>query len=375
MKIRHIIIIAVFIIVNAIVMLALFGGGGPPQLEEDKDDKFVLNLKAAIFDPVTERFEISSYGNVASYNSLDVISEVQGKVTWGNATLKPGSKVKKGSLLYSINSAELRYSLRARKSGFINLIAGALPDIKIDFASEYNKWSKYLESIKLNENLPTLPGWKSDKEKVFLSSRQILTEYFSIKATEEQLKKYAFYAPYSGMVKEVYVSEHSIVNPGSPILKLVENSNFEIPVSMPISHKDKFKSGTEVNINSSGDERLGTGTISRIAEILNPNTQSITVFIKPDSDLQSSLVDGQYVKVTMLQEEAFTGMRVPYSSIKNSSIYVYSKKDSTLTLKPVSEVHENDEGVFITGLNANEVIIKQEVLNYSDTTQYGVIFE
>ena len=63
-------------------MLALFGGGGPPQMEEEKDDKFVLNLKAAVYKPVTERFEISGYGNVASYNSLDVISEISVQGKW-----------------------------------------------------------------------------------------------------------------------------------------------------------------------------------------------------------------------------------------------------------------------------------------------------
>lgn len=370
MKFRHIVIIAIFIAVNAVIIRALFGENDAP-IEDKKPSSFILNLKGKVFQPVSEKFETSGYGSVASFNTIDVISEVQGKISWGKTVLKPGTKVNKGNLLYAINNRELRFALRARKSSFINLIANALPDVKVDFDSEYDKWTNYLASIQLNDNLPTLPSWKSDKEKVFISSRQILTEYFSIKSQEEQLNKYSFNAPYSGMIKEVYVSEYSIVNPGSRLFTLIENNNFEIPVSFPINQKEKLTTGTVVRITHSDETPIGEGKIARISEVVDPNTQSITAYIQPEKTIHAVLTDGQYVKIYVPQKEVVNGMRVPYTTVNNNTVFIYNQKDSTLAQKSVTTVHENEEGIFISGLNEGEIVINQEVLNYTDTTKYS----
>lgn len=373
MKPRHIGIVTFFILINVLIIYVLFFNR-KKKVEEEVSMNFVTNLKAVKFNPDTAQFNIEGYGNVTAYNALDVSSEAQGELFWGSSELKPGTKFKKGARLYSIDDKEIRYALRARKSSFINLIAAALPDIKVDFNSEYQKWEDYMGSILLNESLPTLPSWKSNKEKIFLSSRQILTEYFNIKSQEEQLEKYNFYAPYSGMISEVFVSEHSIVNPGTPLFKIIESKNFEIPVAMPSSYTDKINIGAKAVINNSSNQFLGEGTVIRMADLINQNTQSIVVYVKPENELQKTLLDGQYVKIRIKQPENFIGMRVPYTALRDDLVYVYNENDSTLTSEKVTVVHENEEGYFINGLNAGSIVITQEVINFSDSTKYGVIY-
>ena len=186
MKIRHIVIITAFILVNILILMAIFMRP-PSDVDEKESEIYIPHLDAMKIVNVDENFEVSGYGTVSSFNTVDISAEAQGKMSAGKKSLKPGVKFKKGDLLFRIDDTELRYNIRSRKSSFINSLASLLPDIKMDYSSEFNKWNDYIASIKLNESLPTLPSWNSDKEKVFLSTRMILTDYFSIKSLEEQL--------------------------------------------------------------------------------------------------------------------------------------------------------------------------------------------
>ena len=304
---------------------------------------------------------------------MDVASEVQGKLIQGRQNLKPGIKFRKGELLFSINDAEARYNLRARKSGFINVIANILPDLKIDFPAQFNKWEDYVGSIKLNATLPQLPAWSSTKEKIFISTRNVLTEYFAIKSLEEQLKKFNVYAPFSGVVTDVYATNHSVVNPGTKVMRLVETGNFEIPVSIPTNQSTAISIGTEVTIYTTSGELKGSGAVVRISEVINKNTQSIDVYVRPKSIEGAVFTEGEYVEVELNQAETHKGMRLPNNAVQNNYVYIYSKKDSVLTKQPVQILNTNDKGVFVQGLKNNAIVITQEVLNYTDTSKFQVL--
>lgn len=374
MKTRHIVVIILFAAVNILVVMALFSKKDPVQENGNKED-IIVHLPAIKIHNQEESFNTVGYGTVSSDHSLDLACEVQGKMFKGKHEIKPGVKFRKGDLLFYVNDVEARYSLRARKSGFINLIANMLPDIKIDFNSEFDKWQDYINSIKLNESLPQLPSWKSDKEKIFLSTRNILSEYFSIKSLEEQADKYRVYAPFSGMITEVYINDFSVVNPGTRVMKIVETGNYEIPVSVSASQLSFFDIGSKASIYTTDGILKGTGTVIRISEVIDRNTQSIQVYVRPKALDGQKFIEGEYVRVEINEAGNFEGVRIPSSAIKDNQVYIYSTIDSSLTKKGISVLNENPEGIFVTGLANDDIVITQEVKNYIDTLKYGVIIE
>lgn len=370
MKIRHIVIIALFILVNVLILMVLLGGGKGPSAEKE-DKVFVPHVEAMTVKNDSEDLMVSGYGTLSSYNTLDIASEVQGKL-YAGVSLKPGIQFKKGQLLFRIDDTEARYANRAKKSAFINLLANSMPDIKVDYNSEYKKWNDYLESIKLNESLPQLPSWNSEKEKVFLSTRNILSEYFSIKSQEEQLKKYAVTAPFSGTITEVYMSEFSFVNPGTKVLKVVETGNYEIPVAVPVSQLHLVEKGTKCTLFSTDGTERGGGVVVRVSEVINKSTQSVTVYVKPGNDNKNHFIEGEYLLVKIDAKIAQTGIRIPLSSIKDNQVFVYSATDSLLRKKTIQILNENENGAFVSGLNDGETVVIQEVINFSDTLKYGI---
>jgi len=376
MKLRHILIIISFVLINVLILFALLKSKNDNAKHKATTNKTELPSVIGIkVKNKNESFNIEAYGEVIAYNTVNVSSETQGKLIKGKVELKPGVKFRKGDLLFKIKDTEAIYNIRARKSGFMNLIASILPDIKTDFPNEFDKWNTYLNSIKLNQTLPILPSWKSNKEKVFLSNRKILSEYFTLKGAEEQLSKHYVNAPFSGAIKTVSVNEHSIVNPGTKVITIIQTSNFEIPLAIPLIQADVVKKGTKVKLYTTSGHQKATGTVIRISDVLDKKTQSITVYVKPSVLSGEHLIEGEYLKAELNLGKVYLGFRIPFQAVNNQQVYIYQKQDSTLKLKTITILNENEKGVFVNGLNDGEIVITQEVFNYTDTTKYNLIIK
>lgn len=373
MKLRQYLIIGGFVLINVLIIKILIGNKNEEESTE-KTEAYVPTLEAHQVKNVTKKYQISGYGEISSYNAVNLSSEVQGKLYKGAVDLKPGVKFSKGQLLFRIDDMEAQYTLRARKSTFINLIANLLPDIKIDFPSEYDKWNNYIQAIKLNKPLPELPVWKSDKEKIFLSTQSVLSEYFTIKNLDEQLKKYAVYAPFSGTITSVNVNEYSVVSPGTKVIAVSQTSNYEMAVSIPYSQIDKVKVNDKATIYTTSGTKKGEGKIIRISEVINNTTQSVDVYVKPVALDGFSFIEGEYLKVEVQSENEASGYTVPFLAVKESMVYLY-QSDSTLTKSRVDIINETEEGYFISGLSDGDLIITQEVVSHNNQNKYKVLLK
>lgn len=372
MKLRHIVVLVLFILINVIVLVALMANN--KEKEEEQESRTVVPfLKGMKVQNQTENFRLTTYGSVSSFKTVNVSSEVQGKLAEG-ISLKPGVKFRKGQLLFHIKDTEAKLNLQSRKSTFINLIANILPDIKVDYQSEYEKWEKYLAVIELERELPVLPKWKNNKEKVFLASRNILSEYYAIKSMEETMKKYHVQAPFDGMIAEVYLSDYAVVNPGAQIMKIIETGNYEIPVPVPISRLPFISVGSQAKIFTTSGTFKGLGEVVRMSEMVDKTTQSVNVFVKPLNTDSVTFVEGEYVQVNLTEKGSFKGVRLPHAAIRENTVLIY-KVDSTLVPRKIQVLDKNEEGVFVDGLKNKQIVVTQEVIAYSDTTKFGIVLK
>src|SRR5690606_2202940 len=116
----------------------------------------------------------------ASSRNITLTSEAQGVLQLGGFELKPGGTFSQGQLLFKVNDNEAQLALKARKSIYLNLVASVLADVKIDFPDSYSSWQNFLEKIDVQLSLPELPEIKTSKERTFLASRNVLSEYYTI---------------------------------------------------------------------------------------------------------------------------------------------------------------------------------------------------
>jgi membrane fusion protein (multidrug efflux system) len=145
---------------------------------------------------------------------FDLVAEASGKILQGNVSLKKGATFLKGQVLFTVYPDELALAIKASKSQYLNTLVNAMPDIKIDYPDYEESFDTFFASIKLYKRLPAMPEVKDEQFKIFLSSRNLISEYYKIKKDELQLSRHSVYAPFSGTFKEVYTETGAYIKYG-----------------------------------------------------------------------------------------------------------------------------------------------------------------
>ncbi len=173
-KEKYIIIISGLVIVIFAFISMNFLSGLKEEPKKAPPKESFRYVKAAPVKYSKQKAKIVAPGRVFSDSEIILSAEVSGKILPGSVPFKKGQVFKNGDLLIKIYDKEAELSLKAQKSSFLNSLAGLLPDLKIDYESNYENWYNFFESIDIDKDLPELPEIESTKEKVFLSSRNII---------------------------------------------------------------------------------------------------------------------------------------------------------------------------------------------------------
>ena len=215
---------------------------------EPKAREVVKELPLAQINEVknsTLPVQLTTTGQVIAKNRVDLFAEVQGIMITGARQFKPGVSFAKGEVLLKVKSDDFRASVMAQKSNFLNLLTGALADIRLDFPNEFDKWESYVSDLDLEKNLSPLPKTNSDQEKFFITSRNILSTYYSIKNLEITLDKYTIRAPFNGTLTEALVNPGTIIRPGQKLGEFINPGEYELELAVssnlaPFVKKEKW---------------------------------------------------------------------------------------------------------------------------------------
>jgi len=258
---------------------------------------------------------IKAHGRVISSHEINISAEVSGLLIAGDVALRQGSSFRKRDVLFRIYSDDFKYQVKAKRANFINLVAGALPDLKVDFKDSYQKWDDFYRSIDVDRSLPDLPKIESTKEKTFLASRKILTDYYTIKSDEGRLEKYVIRAPFSGTFETVSAEPGATVNPGMNIARIIQSNALEIKVPLSIAGAKKIELGAQAKMYSENVHQFFTGKVVRKQESINANTQTLDVFIEIDNSLD--VFPGQYYNVEVYGGSAMNSFKIPRRAFNN----------------------------------------------------------
>ncbi|MEO9968052.1 MAG: efflux RND transporter periplasmic adaptor subunit [Reichenbachiella sp.] len=330
-------------------------------------------VMAEAFQPTTVETVVEAFGRVGSAEQINVIAEVGGKLLQGNVKLKKGQRFSKGQLLCKISDAEEKLDLQARKSSFLNTLASNLPDIRIDFPASFKTWQNYFDKIELDENIPTLPEPTSSKEKTFLAAKNILSEYYAIKSAEENLRKFYIYAPFNGSIVSINYQVGSVVNPGADIGNIISTDELELEVPVEQRDIDFVQNGKTVTIvDESGLEQNWIGTVTRIADFIDPNSQSVSVFVKIQKRSKYEALDGLFLKVRIPGKSVKEAAKVPRRILKNKN-EIFVVQDSVLVTRKVRvhKVSEND--AIISGLKTGEMMVTDRPSNASENMKVEIV--
>ena len=370
---RKIIIIATFLII-------VFGAFALMEfLESTKEEsvtkattKKVVYVKAIPVSFEDKEVSVTATGRLTSQSLVDISSEVQGKILKGNIELKKGQSFRKGDLLLKVYNKEFALSIQSGKSRFLTSIANILPDIKVDYPGSYDLWSNFFDAVKIDSDLPDLPEIESRQEKIFLASRNILSDYYSIKSSELRLEKYSIYAPFNGVYTQVYNEVGSVANPGARLAQIIRTDKLELEV--PVNTRDIkwLKIGDETIVKNEDESMSWKGRVIRIAKYVDPTTQSISVFVKLNSESSKPLYNGQYLKAEFPGKVITDGFEIPRNSVFNyNEIFVVI--DGKLQKRTIEVKKVGDNSIIISGIEEGISIVVESLVNAVVNTEVEII--
>lgn len=357
------ILLVLGIVAVGVLGMSLLGSSTPTsQKRAIKPQIRTVNTEKIHFDNL--ELEVTGNGIIESQSTLDVISEVSGKIDFAKNNLKDGTFVKKGEVVLRVDSREIENTLYSMRSDFLNSVAALLPDLKVESQDLYDKWFTYFSEIDIHSSIPELPTVSNLQEKIKLSSRQIFTKYYSVKNEEILFSKYVVRAPYSGYLKSAGVIENSFISRGQHLFRIEDVYNLEIAVPLLVDEFNQihFGNGTTVEISSDNTDKKLEGRLVRKDPVLDKNSQSLKVYVTfSNNKMIPDFLAGNYVNIKISGKKLKNVAAIPRHLVDNEN-YVYTIENGKLSREKLEVLEVQNDKVIVANRSNHDLEIVTTVL-------------
>ncbi len=218
-------------------------------------------------------------GALRARQAATLRAEVAGPVLEVKA--QQGQPVKRGQLLVRLDDVALRDQLIAARSA-ARVAENAL---RVAVAEEERN-----EQLARAEVITP-----RDLERAQLARHQAQAQLSEAQSrlalAREQVGRTRVIAPFEGVVSERQVNAGDVVQPGSPLLTVVDPRSLELEASVPAEFAGKIEADTPVDFRLPGDgERTFSGKIERINPAVDPSTGQVRIYVTIPNVEQALLV-------------------------------------------------------------------------------------
>ena len=341
------------------VMNALIGMKGTPPVKPRSASARLVKVMPALSADLAPKVSIE--GRVQALNRMTVLSEVNGVLPVGGKEFREGVAYGEDEAMLRLDDSELRASLVAQRSQWLQLLAGALADLQVDFPDRADVWFDLVQTLDVTAALPPLPEAASDRERLYLTSRGIVSGYHNIKANEARLEKFTVRAPFEGVVVGAQVQPGSMVRAGQPVGTLVGTGTYEVKSAVHARHLPLLKSGNAVALRDETGAVVASGEVSRISGNVDPTTQSASVFCEVTSKDGRALRDGRFLSGHVEGRPLEGVMALNEVLLTGNGTEVFVVKDGLLALVPVEVLHRDADVVLVRGLEPGMQVLAEPV--------------
>jgi membrane fusion protein (multidrug efflux system) len=271
-----------------------FGGfGGRDQgTDEEAEEQAVPVLVGAVRrGPITA--SISAASTIEAERHVTVHAESTGRII--KLAIEEGDKVKKGQLL-----ARIKYE--AQSSG-LDRAETSFERVRADYE---NVKALYQRNVASKDEL--------NAARVAYENARI-----DVRDRERDVRNTRVLAPFAGTVTERFVSEGSFIASGQQLLSVTDFDTLVARVYVPEKELDRIKVGQPASVvGKAAKGRLGTGTVRRVAPIVDPTTGTVklTVGLPPElAGGEAGFLPGMYAEVTLTTERREDALLVPKQAV------------------------------------------------------------
>ncbi len=365
MKFKKSYLYPIVILVAGVVLMKFFSS----FKKEQQRKQLVIhpkNVIVKIADPRQIRASVSAYGKAQSTRPIAIISEVTGVMEKGDIPFLPAQRFRKGQLLFKIDDRQIRYDLNSLKSDFLNALASVLPEIKLDFPEDYQRFQRYFDHCNFEDKLPPLPETRNQKIKLFLTRFNVYKLYYSIQKQEILLQKHYFYAPFSGSILSADLRVGSTARAGSKIGQIINLDKLEVETPLPVEDIQWIKKGSFVTLYSAELNERWQGKIKRIGSAIDERTQTIPLYIAVSGGKIEDLYNGIFLTVNIPGKTVDNAETIKRKAVYEDH-YIYLIKNGKLKYTPVNIVRKESSRVIITsGIQKGDTLVTEILQGVAD---------
>ncbi len=242
-------------------------------------------------------FEIA--GSVVSDNKKMLTSRYMGFIK--SVHVAEGDRVKKGDLLYEIDSKEIDSAKAQVELGIqqailaLNMHQSQHTNVVLNLERNRRLFEKHIVSKYDLENL--ILAEKNLRDMVKVAKKQVEQAKARLKEVLNQYNYLRVKAPNDGVIVQKNINEGEMAIPGMPALVLTDLSKLKIVTEVSEKNLKHIKIGKEVGVSIPSVDIHNRGTISSIIPSSNPMTHTFKVKVSFD-DEGKVVYPGLYSKIT-----------------------------------------------------------------------------
>ena len=212
-----------------------------------------------------------------------------------------------------------------------------------------------------------MPEIKDDKLKIFLASRNVISEYYNIQRDELQLERRTVVAPFNGTYTEVYMELGAYTNTGGRVARAIQTNDLEMEVPVVRADAAWIRLGDPVQVVSEARSLTWEGTVIRKGQFVDENFQSQSIFIRIKPEANQTLLAGEYLTAIFPVRPIEGVMEIPRNAVFNSN-EVFVVKDGRLVKQFIDVVKVNDRTLIFKGVPEGDTVVVQQLINVSEGT-------
>lgn len=335
-------ITTILIILIAIFLLALPKLGLFNKKEADAASPLkvsVLELEGMIIKPVSFDNTLVLTGSVLANESLELKSEVSGKVKAIN--FKEGTIVSKGELLVQINDEEIRALIEKQR-----------------YMQKLHRDHEFRQRQLLRK--------EAISQEEYENSLSLLNTTISdIKLLEVQLQKTRITAPFDGIIGLRYVSMGAYISPSTVITTMYNNSPAKIEFAVPSRYSTQISAGKKIRFTIENDAAMVfVGEVYALEPRIDESTRTLKLRALA-SNSKGLLLPGQFVKVDLILESKANALLVPTQAIipeqSGQKVFI-AHNGKAKAVKVEIGTRTNLSIEVISGLNPGDTVLTTGIL-------------
>ena len=141
-----------------------------------------------------------------------------------------------------------------------------------------------------------------------MSSKGVLSEYYSISSQEINLNKYKIYAPFDGSFRDIQRQTGAVANMGAALATIVRTDRLEMVVPVPPEDAKWIEPGIPVTITGENNY-TASGTVTRVADFVDEKTQTVKVYVKYIPKGKQAFKIGEFAVATFDIDKQVKGIK------------------------------------------------------------------